>query len=89
MSADDYDADLAERYGYVNRALPDAQFAGFVDRFTARIARFDVRRSLTHGESYLPNVRRRPMNSYADELRRQAKHRGVDRRNKADRRGSA
>src|SRR6516165_8844064 len=43
MSADDYDADLAERYGYVNRALPDAQFAGFVDRFAERIARLDVR----------------------------------------------
>jgi enoyl-CoA hydratase/carnithine racemase len=42
MSADDYDADLAERYGYVNRSIPDAQFAGFVDRFAERIARFDV-----------------------------------------------
>ena len=43
MSADDYDADLAERYGYVNRAIPDAQFVSFVDHFAQRIARFDVR----------------------------------------------
>jgi len=43
MSADDYDADLAERYGYVNRAIPDEQFDGFVTRFAERIARFDVR----------------------------------------------
>jgi enoyl-CoA hydratase/carnithine racemase len=32
ISADDYDADLADRYGYVNRAIPDEQFAGFVAR---------------------------------------------------------
>ena len=43
MSADDYDADLAERYGYVNRAIPDAQFVSFVEHFAQRIARFDVR----------------------------------------------
>jgi len=33
--------ELAERYGYVNRALPDAELDGFVDTLTTRIASFD------------------------------------------------
>ena len=32
---------LAERYGYVNRALPDAELDGFVDALATRIASFD------------------------------------------------
>jgi hypothetical protein len=35
--------DTAERYGYVNRALPDAELDGFVDLFARRIASFDRR----------------------------------------------
>jgi len=34
------DADLAERYGYVNRAIPDAQFDAFVDTTARRISGF-------------------------------------------------
>ena len=30
LSADDYDADLAERYGWINRALPAGDLASFV-----------------------------------------------------------
>jgi enoyl-CoA hydratase/carnithine racemase len=41
LGADDFPADLAERYGYVNRAVPDAELDGFVDAFAARIAGFD------------------------------------------------
>jgi enoyl-CoA hydratase/carnithine racemase len=41
MSADDIGGDLAERYGYVNRALPDAELDGFVDALAMRIASFD------------------------------------------------
>ena len=41
IGADDFPAALAERYGYVNRAVPDAELAGFVDAFAARIAGFD------------------------------------------------
>src|SRR5229473_2603020 len=33
----------AERYGYVNRALPDAELDGFVDALARRIASFDRR----------------------------------------------
>jgi enoyl-CoA hydratase/carnithine racemase len=38
--AEDFDADLAERYGWVNRALPDAELDGFVERLAKRIAGF-------------------------------------------------
>ncbi|MGW1362917.1 enoyl-CoA hydratase/isomerase family protein [Streptomyces chartreusis] len=38
--ADDFDADLAERYGWINRALPDAELDGFVERIAKRIAGF-------------------------------------------------
>jgi enoyl-CoA hydratase/carnithine racemase len=34
---------LAERYGYVNRALPDAELDEFVDSLATRIASFDKR----------------------------------------------
>ena len=41
LGADDFPGLLAERYGYVNRALPDAELDGFVDGFARRIAGFD------------------------------------------------
>jgi enoyl-CoA hydratase/carnithine racemase len=40
LSAQDYDAELAERYGWVNRALPAAELDGFVRSLAHRIARF-------------------------------------------------
>ncbi|MBV8349897.1 MAG: enoyl-CoA hydratase/isomerase family protein [Mycolicibacterium sp.] len=43
LGADDIDGDLAERYGYVNRSLPDAELDAFVDAFATRIASFDQR----------------------------------------------
>jgi enoyl-CoA hydratase/carnithine racemase len=41
LSADDVPGDLAERYGYVNRSLPDADLEVFVDALATRIASFD------------------------------------------------
>ncbi|MZE70915.1 enoyl-CoA hydratase/isomerase family protein [Streptomyces sp. SID5789] len=41
--ADDFDADTAERYGWINRALPDAELDAHVDRIATRIASFDRR----------------------------------------------
>jgi len=41
LSANDFDGDTAERYGYVNRALPDAELDGFVEALARRIASFD------------------------------------------------
>ena len=41
LGADDISGELAERYGYVNRALPDAELDGFVEALAMRIASFD------------------------------------------------
>src|SRR5262249_13165454 len=40
LSADDYDASLAERYGWINRAMPLAELDGFVRALALRIAAF-------------------------------------------------
>jgi enoyl-CoA hydratase/carnithine racemase len=40
LSADDYDAELAERYGWINRALPGESLANFVSSLAHRIASF-------------------------------------------------
>jgi enoyl-CoA hydratase/carnithine racemase len=40
LGCDDVPADLAERWGYVNRALPPAELGPFVDRLARRIASF-------------------------------------------------
>src|SRR4030095_5037470 len=40
LSAEDYDADLAERYGWINRALPAAALGPFVESPARRITRF-------------------------------------------------
>jgi enoyl-CoA hydratase/carnithine racemase len=41
LGANDVDGDMAERYGYVNRALSDAELDSFVDGLARRIASFD------------------------------------------------
>lgn len=41
LSGNDFDGELAERYGYINRAFPDAELDGFVDALARRIASFD------------------------------------------------
>jgi enoyl-CoA hydratase/carnithine racemase len=43
LGANDFDGDTAERYGYVNRSLPDVELGGFVDALARRIASFDRR----------------------------------------------
>ena len=43
LGADDISGDLAEQYGYVNRALPDGQLDEFVEALATRIASFDKR----------------------------------------------
>jgi enoyl-CoA hydratase/carnithine racemase len=40
VGADDFSADLAERYGWINRALPEDELPAFVSVLAARIARF-------------------------------------------------
>jgi len=41
LSADDFDADIAERYGWVNRTLNDDDLDGFVDALVRRLVSFD------------------------------------------------
>jgi enoyl-CoA hydratase/carnithine racemase len=41
LSGNDINADIAERYGYINRALPDAELDQFVDTLARRISTFD------------------------------------------------
>ncbi len=41
VGGDEINGDLAERYGYVNRALPDSELDAFVDSLATRIASFE------------------------------------------------
>jgi enoyl-CoA hydratase/carnithine racemase len=41
LGSDDIRGELAERYGYVNRSLPDAELDAFVDELATRIASYD------------------------------------------------
>src|SRR5246127_4403898 len=41
LGADDFDADTAERYGWINRAIPEAELDGYVGNFVRRILSFD------------------------------------------------
>ena len=60
LTGDDINGDIAERYGYVNRSLPDAELDGFVDALARRIAKFDKQaiadiKQLVNGPSLPPN----------------------------------
>ncbi len=41
LGAEDFDAETAERYGWINRAIPDAELDGFVANFVRRVLSFD------------------------------------------------
>ena len=41
LSSEDIRAEQAEAYGYINRALPDADLDAFVEALATRIAKFD------------------------------------------------
>jgi len=41
LGADDFDADTAERYGWINRAIPEAELDDFVNGFVRRVLSFD------------------------------------------------
>jgi enoyl-CoA hydratase/carnithine racemase len=47
LGADDFGAEVAERYGWINRALPDADLDAFVSRLAQRIASFPADGVLT------------------------------------------
>src|SRR5271170_1014635 len=41
LGSDDFDAETAAQYGWINRAIPDDELDDFVDAFARRIASFD------------------------------------------------
>jgi enoyl-CoA hydratase/carnithine racemase len=41
LGGDDFDADTAERYGWINRSIPEAELDDFVNRFVKRVLSFD------------------------------------------------
>src|SRR5260370_3259990 len=55
LGANDFDGDTAERYGYVNRALPDRELDGFVDALARRIASFH-RRAIAAAKNLVNHV---------------------------------
>jgi enoyl-CoA hydratase/carnithine racemase len=55
LSGNDFDGDTAERYGYINRALPDVDLDSFVDALARRIASFD-RRAITAAKNLVNQV---------------------------------
>lgn len=52
LGGEDYSADLAERYGYVNRAIADAEFQEFVDAYATRVSKWD-RRVITEIKTFV------------------------------------
>jgi enoyl-CoA hydratase/carnithine racemase len=52
LSGDDFDADIAERYGWVNRTLDDKDLDSFVDTLARRLASFD-RETLTSAKAQI------------------------------------
>jgi enoyl-CoA hydratase/carnithine racemase len=59
-SADDFDADIGERYGFVNRSVPDAELDAFVDALATRMSRFEKRaletgKKMVNGRAGVPS----------------------------------
>ena len=55
LSAQDYDAELAERYGWVNRAVPADELDDFVRSLAHRIARFPATGHITVKDRVIPS----------------------------------
>ena len=59
-SADDFDADIGERYGFVNRSIPDAELDAFVDALAERMGGFEKRaletaKKMVNGRAGVPS----------------------------------
>jgi enoyl-CoA hydratase/carnithine racemase len=67
LGANDFDGETAERYGYVNRALPDTELDAFVDVLARRIASFD-RRPIAAAKNLINQVSLPPADRLLDAL---------------------
>jgi enoyl-CoA hydratase/carnithine racemase len=89
LSGDDFDADIAERYGWVNRTMEDSELDAFVEALAGRLGSFD-RETLgaakaqvnryglpTAGELRSSNDMIFPMLALPDAQARRAKLRGI------------
>ncbi|KAF2672356.1 ClpP/crotonase [Microthyrium microscopicum] len=61
IGSDDMDAETAAHYGWLNRAIPDAQFESFVDKFARRVAGWDhegiaAAKKIINAQSGFPTV---------------------------------
>ncbi|KAH8897174.1 ClpP/crotonase [Thozetella sp. PMI_491] len=61
IGSDDFDAETAAQYGWINRAIPDRQFEEFVDRFARRVAAWQkediaTAKSIINEQSGFPSV---------------------------------
>jgi enoyl-CoA hydratase/carnithine racemase len=53
LGGEDFSADLAEKYGYINRAIPDSEFEAFVVAYATRVSKWD--RSVIHDIKHFVN----------------------------------
>ena len=67
LSADDLDAELAERYGYINRAIRAAELGHFVDDLARRIASFD-KTGLAQAKAFVDQVTLPRNDTFAPQL---------------------
>jgi enoyl-CoA hydratase/carnithine racemase len=63
LGGEDYSAALAEKYGYVNRAIPDAEFEAFVTAYANRVSKWD-RRVIADIKRYINKYTRLPDSEY-------------------------
>jgi enoyl-CoA hydratase/carnithine racemase len=59
LGGEDFDGALAERYGYVNRAIPDAEFEDFVTAFARRVSGWD-HQAIVEVKSFIDKYTRLP-----------------------------
>lgn len=69
LGCEDFDADLAERYGWINRALPPGELRPFVDRLARRIASFPAP-AVAHAKAALDAALSSPVDGLLEEHRR-------------------
>jgi enoyl-CoA hydratase/carnithine racemase len=68
LAGNDYPAPLAERYGYINRAIPDKELETFVERFSERLASFE-KYALTGAKQLINDVSLPPESSSLNALK--------------------
>lgn len=69
LGCDDYDAELAERYGWINRAMPAAELRPFVERLARRIAAFPPS-AVAHAKAAVDAAAPSPVDGLLEEHRR-------------------